>query len=169
MKRQELEWNLGYLLDDAARMMRRVFDARIRHLGLTRPQWFVLVQLYREDGHTQTALSKLADMDRATLGKVLDRLEEKGLIERRPHPKDRRANLIYITAEFDHLVEPMRTESKKLYSDALQGINTKQCQNFFAMLGVVRDNLNKESSSSKGEAIENEGLLLGIAELHRTS
>ena len=90
MKREDLEWNLGYLLDDAARLMRRAFDARIRHLGLTRAQWFVLAQLYREDGYTQTNLAKLADMDRATLGKVVDRLQEKGLIERRPHPEDRR-------------------------------------------------------------------------------
>ena len=66
MKREDLEWNLGYLLDDAARLMRRAFDARIRHLGLTRAQWFVLAQLYREDGYTQTNLAKLADMDRAT-------------------------------------------------------------------------------------------------------
>ena len=69
MKREDLEWNLGYLLDDAARLMRRAFDARIKHLGLTRAQWFVLAQLYREDGYTQTSLAKLADMDRATLGK----------------------------------------------------------------------------------------------------
>ena len=105
MKREDLEWNLGYLLDDAARLMRRAFDARIRHLGLTRAQWFVLAQLYREDGYTQTNLAKLADMDRATLGKVVDRLQEKGLIERRPHPEDRRANLIYITKAFDYVVD----------------------------------------------------------------
>jgi MarR family transcriptional regulator for hemolysin len=152
MKREDLEWNLGYLLDDAARLMRRAFDARIRHLGLTRAQWFVLAQLYREDGYTQTNLAKLADMDRATLGKVVDRLQEKGLIERRPHPEDRRANLIYITKAFDRLVAPMRAESIRLYSDALRGLSVKQCEQFTTMLAKVRENL-----IGKAE-IENDGV-----------
>ena len=152
MTREDLELNLGYLLDDAARLMRRAFDARIKHLGLTRAQWFVLAQLHREDGHTQTNLAKLADMDRATLGKVVDRLQEKGLIERRPHADDRRANLIYITKAFDRLVAPMRAESVRLYSDALRGINVKQCEQFISMLAKVRENLTRKTGP------ENEGL-----------
>ena len=65
---------------------------------------------------------------------------------------DRRANLIYITKAFDRLVAPMRAESVRLYSDALRGINVKQCEQFISMLAKVRENLTRKTGP------ENEGL-----------
>src|SRR5438046_669126 len=88
----EFEDNAGYLIAEVNRLMSRDYDRRMRALGLTRAQWWVLAQLHFHDGVTQSVLSADLGFSKAALGGLLDRLEDKGWIERRPHPHDRRAN-----------------------------------------------------------------------------
>ncbi|HPE31662.1 MAG TPA: MarR family transcriptional regulator, partial [Parvularculaceae bacterium] len=81
-----IEHNPGYLINDVARLLRREFDRRVKHIGLTRAQWFVLAHLYRNDGRTQRALADELDMEPAPLGRLIDRLEESGWVRRAPAP-----------------------------------------------------------------------------------
>jgi len=93
------EGYIGYLLSDAARLMRTVFDRRVRKLGLTRSQWLVLSRLHRRPGASQSALAEMLEVDRASAGRMLDRMEKKGWVVRRSDLADRRINRLHLTPE----------------------------------------------------------------------
>jgi DNA-binding MarR family transcriptional regulator len=133
--------NLGFLVHDVARLMRRVFDRRVKHLGLTRSQWFVLAHLYRTDGQTQQHLADELDMERAPLSKLLDRLEAGGWIERRADPGDRRANRVYITEKIDPLMNEMVSQGEILTGNILSGIDARTREQFLTVLAQVKSNL----------------------------
>jgi len=96
--RENLERNFGFLVNDVARLLRTTFDRRVRALGLTRSQWWVLNHLFRQDGVTQSDLAEILDIEKATLGRLLDRMEAKNLVRRETDQHDRRAKRIYLTA-----------------------------------------------------------------------
>ena len=83
--------DLGFLIGDTARLMRRAFDERVRTKGITRPQWRVLGLLNRFGGSTQVVLAEMMDVEPITLGRMIDRMQDAGLVERRADPSDRRA------------------------------------------------------------------------------
>ncbi len=92
----ELQREVGWLIYDASRLLMRSVEAKVRKAGITSQQWRVLVQLAREDGQTQSALADETEIAPAPLGRLLDRLEQQGIIERRADPSDRRAKRIYL-------------------------------------------------------------------------
>ena len=81
MERENLDRNFGFLLHDVSRLMRTVFDRRGREIGLTRSQWWVLTMLYAKEGVTQSELADFMDLEKPTLGRLLDRMQD---IWRRP-------------------------------------------------------------------------------------
>src|SRR5207302_9486649 len=91
MTRHELDSSFGFLLHDIARLMRKRFDQRARNLNLTRAQWQVVAHLARHEGINQAGLAEIIEIEPITLGRLIDRMEEAGWVERRPNPSDRRA------------------------------------------------------------------------------
>src|SRR5260370_29954232 len=87
------------MLSDVARLRRTVFDRRMRDLGLTRGQWLVLTRLYRRPGASQTELADMLEVDRASAGRMIDRMEKGGSVERRADADDRRINRLHLTDE----------------------------------------------------------------------
>lgn len=81
---------LGFTIGDVTRLWRREFDRRAAHLGLTRVQWRALRRIERFQGMTQVELAEDLELAPIAVGRVLDRLEKAGFVERRPDPKDRR-------------------------------------------------------------------------------
>jgi len=81
---------LGFLIGDVTRLYRREFDRRVAHLGLTRVQWRALRRIERVEGMTQIKLAEDLELAPIAVGRVIDRLEKAGFIERRPDPADRR-------------------------------------------------------------------------------
>ncbi len=81
---------LGFLIGDVTRLYRREFDRRVAHLGLTRVQWRALRRIERIEGMTQIKLAEDLELAPIAVGRVIDRLEKAGFIERRPDPADRR-------------------------------------------------------------------------------
>jgi len=138
---KDLSRSLGFLVHDVARLMRREFDRRVKHLGLTRSQWFVLAHLYRNDGQTQRHLGDELDMQRAPLSKLLDRLESGGWVERRADPCDRRANRIYITKKFGPLMFEGIKAGENLTDDIFSGINEEAREEFLTILAQAKSNL----------------------------
>ena len=86
-----------FQLSDVARTMRTYIDQRAREHGMTRAQWGVLVRLERQEGMTQAEMAEALEIQPISLVRLIDRLCEQGLVERRPHPRDRRANRLYLT------------------------------------------------------------------------
>src|SRR3546814_19129516 len=89
---------LGFLLHDAARLLRKRFEQKARAHGsnLTRAQWSVLAHLSRQEGVNQTTLADTLDVEPITVARLVDKLEPLGLIERRADPGHRRARLLYL-------------------------------------------------------------------------
>jgi DNA-binding MarR family transcriptional regulator len=91
------EHHFGWITADVSRLMRTVFDRRMRKLGLTRAQWLALTRLHRRPGASQQELADMMEIEKAPAGRILDRLQDKGWIERRADATDRRINRIYLT------------------------------------------------------------------------
>jgi MarR family transcriptional regulator for hemolysin len=79
-----------FLLNDVARLMRVDADKRARQHGMTRAQWAILIWLERQPGISQKELSELLEVEPITVARLIDRLEARGMVERRPDPRDRR-------------------------------------------------------------------------------
>jgi len=100
---------LGFVLHDVARLMRKRFEQWARAAGLTRSQWQVLAKLSTHEGIHQKGLADLLEIESVKLVRLLDKMQERGLIERRNHPTDRRFSLLFLTPDAHPLLQFMRT------------------------------------------------------------
>lgn len=141
MFREDLSRNFGFLLNDVARLMRTVYDRRVKALGLTRSQWWVLNHLYRNDGVTQTELAEILEIEKPTLGRLLDRLEAKGWVRRADDAADRRAWRVYLTDEVEPAMRELRTVAAELRRDALAGLSASERERFVDTLLAIKANL----------------------------
>jgi DNA-binding MarR family transcriptional regulator len=141
MLREDLSRNFGFLLNDVARLMRTAYDRRIRKLGLTRAQWWVLTHLYRSNGVTQTELAETLEIEKPTLGRLLDRLEAKGWVRREHDDSDRRVWRVHLTEEVEPALRTMRKIAAELRRDALTGINAAERERFVDTLLAIKENL----------------------------
>lgn len=142
-----MEDNLGTMLSDVSRLMRRCYDESARGIGVTRPQWQVLIVLNRHEGTNQGNLAELLDVEPITLSRMVDRLQEAGLIERQPDPADRRAWRLFLTAKARNLLEELRPLGKQLMETALDGISETDQDSLRRILGRIRQNLSRRPSS----------------------
>ncbi len=149
MARDDHERNFGFLIHDLARLIRLVLDQRVRELGLTRSQWGVLLHLLRRDDVTQSDLARELEIGRPSLGALLDHLERKGWIERRPDSSDRRAKRVHLTSK----VEPARAFVNEvgatLNRQALAGLAAAERDRLIDDLLAVKANLLQISSPTE--------------------
>ena len=141
MLREDVSRNFGFLLNDVARLMRTVYDRRIRELGLTRAQWWVLTHLFRSDGITQTELAEVLEIEKPTLGRLLDRLQAKGWVRRTHDARDRRIWRVRLTKEVEPALRTMRAIAAELRRDALAGLSAAERERFVDSLLAIKANL----------------------------
>ena len=151
-QRESADRNFGFLVHDVARLMRTTYDRKMRQLGLTRSQWWVMTHLYFNEGISQTELSSILDIERATLGRLLDRLEAKGWLERRPHPNDRRVKRVFLTGEVELLMQTMRAMAAEVRGQALAGIPTPEQEQLLSVLSKVKSNMLAATAETADEA-----------------
>jgi len=113
---------IGFLIADVARMMRSAFDRRVRRIGLTRSQWLVLSLLHRRPGVSQSELAEMLEVERATAGRMIDRLERKHWLVRRPDRDDRRINRLYLTEDAKDVQAEMGRIAAELLDDAMASL-----------------------------------------------
>jgi MarR family transcriptional regulator, transcriptional regulator for hemolysin len=138
---RSLNREFGFILNDVARMLRTYADHKASQFGITRAQWVVLVRLDRFEGLKQAELAEMLDLQPITLTRLLDRLAECGLIERRPDPNDRRAKLLYLTPKARPLLEQLGELGNELMGTALAGVAREHVELMVAQLAVVKENL----------------------------
>lgn len=117
-------------------------DLKTKGIELTQAQWRILSLLALHDGRTQSELAEIMLMEKAPFGVVLDKLEAKQMIERRPDTRDRRAKRIYITDRVEPLIPIMRGVSKNITETAMQTLSEEDQQQLTRILKVMRCNLN---------------------------
>ncbi len=143
-----MEENPGSKLADVARLMRRAFDARARSIGVTRPQWQVLSALRRHEGVNQGKLADLLDVEPITVCRMVDRLQEADLVERRTDPADRRSWRLYLTAKAHELLDQLRPLADELLEQAFEGVDAAERLRLAATLDRLRLNLTRRVPES---------------------
>ena len=134
---------LPFEIGETAHALRKAFDRRAVGLGVTRAQWKVLFRLARHPGMRQIDLADLLDIEPITLSRIIDRLEEGGLVERVADPSDRRAWRLHVTARAQPLIAKLRSIADDLIADAFAGIDPKDIEITRQVLGKARENASR--------------------------
>jgi DNA-binding MarR family transcriptional regulator len=134
---------IGFLIHDVSRLRRTAFDQRMKPLGLTRSQWWVLsgVSRHGEHGIAQTELSKVLDLGKVSVGGLIDRLEERGFVERRPDSSDRRVNRVYPTAKGSAVLKKMEQVGVEMNAKVMKGISVTNQHLLAELLHTMKANL----------------------------
>ena len=138
---------LGFLIHDVARLLRKRFEQLSRDSGLTRSQWQVLAFLERNEGIHQSGLAELLEIEPITLGRIVDRLQEYGLVERRPHPSDRRIWLLRLTARAKPKLDELHQLGDDTRTEALAGIAEADREHLLKTLTALKSNLTAACTS----------------------
>ena len=146
-----LDRNLGFLLHDVARLMRRRFEQNARNLGLTRSQCQVLAHLARNEGIQQSALADILEVEPITLTRILDRLEDGGLVERQAHPTDRRVRLLRLTEAARPLLAEIFAIGALTRGEAVEGVSDEDRDRLFEVLSSMKANLIAKSAAAVAE------------------
>lgn len=133
--------DIGYRMVDNSRLLRRIFDERVRHLGLTAAQARLLLSLDRHPGQKQSWYAELLEIEPITLTRTIDRMEDAGWLKRCPDPADRRANLLHLTEKSRDKVEGVRSTVEQLFEKMLGGLNSKDRAALLTFLESVNANL----------------------------
>ncbi len=132
---------IGFLLSDTSRLLRRRFDERARQHGATRAQWKALLGISRHEGINQGSLADLLEVEPITLCRLVDRMEDAGLVERRRDPRDRRAWQLFLTAKAGPVLDQLHTTAAELMEQALRTIPETKIDEMTETLNRIRENL----------------------------
>jgi DNA-binding MarR family transcriptional regulator len=143
--------SFGYLLSDVTMLFRKHFDRRAVKFGLTRAQWRATKVLYHREGLRQTELADFLEMEPIAVGRVIDRLQTAGFVERRADPTDRRAWRLYVTEQAQGVVGDMEVIARELRKDATRGITQDELQQALAVIGRIKGNLLALEQGDGGE------------------
>ena len=139
---------LGFLLHEVARLLRKRFEQNARVSGLTRSQWQVLTYLARNEGINQKGLAELIEIEPITLGRIVDKLQTLGLIERHPHPTDRRTWLLHLVEAARPKLEQIRELGEVTHKEALAGVSQGDGQRLLQTLEAMKANLTEACEAS---------------------
>src|SRR3954471_9005475 len=131
---------LPFEIGETAHALRKAFDRLAVGLGVTRAQWKVLFKLTRTPGLRQVELAALLELEPITLCRIVDRLEEAGLVERVRDPEDRRAWRLHVTAQAQRLMDRLQAVGDELVSHAFGGIDRKDIELTRHVLARIREN-----------------------------
>ena len=130
-----------YLMQDITRHMRKHFDRRATALELTRAQWRALKTIRKQEGLSQTELADALDMEPIPVGRVIDRLQKAGYVERRADPADRRRWCLYLTPKAQAVIAEMEVIAGGLRDEVLQNIKRADFDTLLRVLAQLKQNL----------------------------
>lgn len=152
MKAPILNNTIGYLIADLSRLFGRVFDRRSAHLGLTRVQWRALKRINQNQGITQAELADLLDMEPIAVGRVIDRLQKAGFVERRSDPDDRRVWRLHLLPPCVAVMDDIEAVATSVREDSVAGIDPAELATTLKVLGQIRENLSQLDRASRGDS-----------------
>ena len=146
---------MAFLISDLARLLKTYVDQQARRYGMTRAQWQVLSRLERSEGLKQAELAEMLDLQPITLTRLVDRLCDNGLIERRADPNDRRAKRLFLTKDARPLMDRLAVLGEEIMGEVLEGIDDADVALMLNKLGRAKENLREaiqKSSEARSEA-----------------
>ncbi len=132
---------LVFLIEEVPRKLRRVFDASTAKFGLTRTQWRALAYIFRTPGLTQTELAKCLELERASVGHIIDQLQKADYVERRAVEGNRRVWTLHIRPKAVSILPSLRAEADVVYAKLLAGINSGDIATYKRVLAMMSANL----------------------------
>ena len=141
MPAQPMNREFAFTIMDVARMIKTYADQRARQFGISRAQWAVLVRIDRSEGLKQSELAEILDLQPISLTRLLDRLADNKLIERRADPNDRRANRLFLSPAARPLLEQLADLGEDMMATVLDGLDAKTIERTLRDLERVRENL----------------------------
>jgi MarR family transcriptional regulator, transcriptional regulator for hemolysin len=143
----DLKKQLVAQLVESSRLLRNYIDHRAKARGTTRAQWIVLFRLRQQEGLSQVDLADVLELQPISLVRLLDRLVEHGLLERRHDPKDRRANRLFLTAAGRQLVDDLDSLRDAIAIDVLQGVPSEAIETSLEALREVKERIKSLSGA----------------------
>jgi MarR family transcriptional regulator, transcriptional regulator for hemolysin len=128
-------------LIESSRLLRNYIDQRAKRRGTTRAQWIVLFRLRQQEGLSQVDLAEVLELQPISLVRLLDRLVEHGLLERRSDPKDRRANRLFLTASGRQLVDDLDSLRDAIATDVLQDVPADAIETSLKTLRDIKERI----------------------------
>ena len=119
---ETLDRDLLVVLHDVARLIRTRFDQRARAFGMTRAQWVILARLSRQPGLSQNELATICEVEPITVGRLVDRLEIRGMVERRPDPTDRRVKRLHLLPAAEPVLVQITRSREYLDAEITDGL-----------------------------------------------
>jgi MarR family transcriptional regulator, transcriptional regulator for hemolysin len=141
----DLKRQLIAQLNESSRLLRNYIDHRAKERGTTRAQWIVLYRLHQQEGLSQVEFADVLELQPISLVRLLDRLVEHGLLERRHDPKDRRANRLYLTAKGRQLVDDLDGLGNAIATDVLQDLSDEAIEQGLGTLRDIKDRIKQLS------------------------
>ena len=132
---------IGVVISDVARLLRTEFDRRVRRLGITRAQWLVLTRLHRRPGASHSELAEMMEVEKATAGRMIDRLVANGWVERRSEPGDKRVKRVYLTREAERVHKRIWRVAEDTVETALADLSGRESKQLFTLLQRVKGTL----------------------------
>lgn len=145
---KELAWEMA----ETSRMMRRFYDRRASTVGVTTAQWRVLLRLAREPGLKQVELADRMDVEPITACRIVDRLEEAGLVERQRDPGDRRAWRLELTAKAEPILKRLGELAEDMAAEAFAELTVSEIEAMRATLARVRENVGRIETAERVSA-----------------
>src|SRR3984957_12245038 len=142
---------LGFLIHEENRLMRKRFEQKARNSGLTRSQWQAIAYLSKNEGIHQGALAELLEIEPITLVRILDKLVERGLVERRQHGTDRRIWLLFLKDAARPLLATMQQIGEATRAEALVGVSEGDRDRLLETLTQMKSNLSMACRAPIGE------------------
>ena len=134
---------LPFEIGETAHALRKAFDRRAVGLGVTRAQWKVLFRLERQPGLRQIERADMLDIEPITLSRIVDRLEEAGLVERAADPADRRAWRLHVTAKAQPLIAKLHEVADEMIAEAFAGLEPREIEITRKVLARTRENVSR--------------------------
>jgi len=132
---------LVFLVEEVPRKLRRLFDASTARFGLTRTQWRALAYIFRTPGLTQTELARCLELERASVGHVIDQLEKAEYVERRAVEGNRRVWTLHLQPKAVDILPSLRAEADTIYTRLLAGVSADEIATLRRLLGAMSANL----------------------------
>lgn len=149
------QWiKLGFLIHDVSRLRRSAYDQLMKPLKITRARWWVLAHLSRHDGMMQSQLADVLEVGKASLGTVVDQLENRGWVERRADPLDKRVKRVYLTRAAQPLIKTMTIEEDRFNQRALGALSLDDHQTLSRLLGQIKQSLSRMGLDSSNQSLD---------------
>src|SRR6478609_9892418 len=137
----DLKRQLIAQLVESSRLLRNYIDNRAKSRGTTRAQWIVLFRLREQEGLSQVDLADVLELQPISLVRLLDRLVEHGLLERRHDPRDRRANRLFLTASGRQLVDDLDSLRDDIATGVLGDIPANAIETSLRTLSDIKERI----------------------------